>query len=186
MSRIGNKAVPVPASVQVTLRDHTVEVKGKLGTLTQAVHPVITVKKEGGQIVVTRPDDTPAVRALHGLTRALIANMVAGVSVGYTRELEIQGVGFRGEVQGSTLVLQVGFSHPVRVDAPKGIAFSVDKAGRIVTVSGADKALVGEMAARVRRVRKPEPYKGKGIRYMGEYVRHKAGKAGKIGSGAPK
>ncbi len=186
MSRIGNKPIVIPPGVQVNVKDHSVEVKGKLGALTQEFHPVITLTKDGNSVVVTRPDDTPAVRALHGLTRALIANMVAGVSDGFKRELQIEGVGFRGEVQGSTLVLQVGFSHPVRIEAPKGITFAVDKSGRLVSVSGSDKALVGEIAARIRRVRKPEPYKGKGIRYVGEQVRRKAGKAGKVGTGAAK
>ncbi len=186
MSRIGKKPVPIPAGVQVNLKDHTIEVKGKLGTLTQQIHPVITVKQAGHDLVVERPDDTPAVRALHGLTRALIANMVAGVSTGFKRELQIEGVGFRGEVQGSALVLSVGFSHPVRVEAPQGITFAVDKTGRSVQISGVDKTLVGQVAANVRGVRKPEPYKGKGIRYSDEVVRRKAGKAGKVGAGGAK
>ena len=182
MSRIGNKPVVIPAGVQVNIKDHTVEVKGKLGTLTQTFHPEIDVKKDSSQVTVVRHLDVPAARALHGLTRALINNMVIGVSTGFKKELDIQGVGFRGEVQGKTLVLQVGYSHPVRVEAPTGIAFSVDKSGRLVTIEGFDKALVGEVAAKIRRIRKPEPYKGKGIRYLGERVRQKAGKAGKAGA----
>jgi large subunit ribosomal protein L6 len=186
MSRIGKKPVTIPQGVQINLKDHTVEVKGKLGTLTQQFHQIISLKRDGDQIVVERPDDTPAVRALHGLTRAMIANMVTGVSEGFKKDLQIEGVGFRGEVQGSTLVLSVGFSHPVKIEAPQGIAFAVDKSGRAVTISGTDKTLVGEVAARIRRVRKPEPYKGKGIRYANEVVRRKAGKAGKVGAGGAK
>src|SRR5512138_1451870 len=127
MSRIGKKPVTIPAGVQVNLKDHHIEVKGKLGTLSQDIHPSISVKKEGDHVVVERPDDSPSVRALHGLTRALIANMVTGVSTGFKRELQIEGVGFRGEVQGHQLVLSVGYSHQVRVDAPQGITFAVDK-----------------------------------------------------------
>jgi large subunit ribosomal protein L6 len=182
MSRIGKKPIEIPAGVQVHIKDHTVEVKGKLGTLTQTFHPEIDVKKAGNAVVVSRHLDVPAARALHGLTRALINNMVMGVSTGFKKELDVQGVGFRGEVQGKDLVLQVGFSHPVRVSPPVGIAFSVDKSGRTVTIEGIDKALVGEMAAKIRAIRKPEPYKGKGIRYLGERVRQKAGKAGKAGA----
>lgn len=186
MSRIGKKPVVIPAGVQVNLKDHTIEVKGKLGTLNQQIHPAITVKKEGDHVVVERPDDSPSVRALHGLTRALIANMVTGVSTGFKRDLQIEGVGFRGEVQGSQLVLSVGFSHQVRVQAPQGVAFAVDKTGRSVSISGTDKAVVGQVAANVRGVRVPEPYKGKGIRYSDEVVRRKAGKAGKAGAGGAK
>ena len=181
MSRIGQKPVTIPQGVQVNLRDHTVEVKGKLGTLTQQFHPVIAIKKDGNAIVVERPDDTPQVRALHGLTRAMIANMVTGVSEGFKRELTIEGVGFRGEVRGNTLVLSVGYSHQVEVPAPQGVAFAVDRTGRQITISGIDKTTVGQVAANVRKVRKPEPYKGKGIRYAKEVVRRKAGKAGKVG-----
>jgi large subunit ribosomal protein L6 len=186
MSRIGRKPVAIPQGVQVNLKDHSIEVKGKLGTLSQQLHPSITVKKDGGNIVVERPDDSPSVRALHGLTRALIANMVTGVSTGFKKDLQIEGVGFHGEVQGSALVLSVGFSHTVRVEAPQGVSFVVDKAGRAVTVSGIDKTAVGQTAANVRGVRKPEPYKGKGIRYSDEVVRRKAGKAGKVGAGGAK
>jgi large subunit ribosomal protein L6 len=186
MSRIGKKPVAIPQGVQVNLKNHSIEVKGKLGTLSQVIHPRISVKQDGGNIVVERPDDTPSVRALHGLTRALIANMVTGVSAGFKRDLQIEGVGFRGEVQGNALVLSVGFSHTVRVEAPQGVAFAVDKTGRAVTISGIDKTAVGQTAANVRGVRKPEPYKGKGIRYSDEVVRRKAGKAGKVGSGGAK
>jgi large subunit ribosomal protein L6 len=182
MSRIGKKPVAIPAGVQVNIKDRMVEVKGKLGTLTQTFHSEIDVKKDGDAVVVSRHLDVPSVRALHGLTRALINNMVIGVSAGFKKELDIQGVGFRGEVKAKELVLQVGFSHPVPVSPPVGITFSVDKSGRIVTVEGIDKALVGEVAAKIRAIRKPEPYKGKGIRYLGERVRLKAGKSGKAGA----
>ncbi len=181
MSRIGQKPVAIPQGVQVNLKDHTVEVKGKLGSLKQQFHPIITIKKDGNTVVVERPDDSPQVRALHGLTRAMIANMVSGVSEGFKRELTIEGVGFRGEVRGSSLVLSVGYSHPVEVKAPEGVSFAVDRTGRLITVSGVDKIAVGQVAANVRKVRKPEPYKGKGIRYSNEVVRRKAGKAGKVG-----
>jgi large subunit ribosomal protein L6 len=182
MSRIGQKPVAIPQGVQVNLKDHTVEVKGKLGSLSQTFHPVIALKKDGNAIVVERPDDSPQVRALHGLTRAIIANMVTGVSEGFKKELTIEGVGFRSEVRGSMLVLSVGYSHTVEVQAPSGLSFAVDRTGRQITVSGIDKTAVGQVAANVRKVRKPEPYKGKGIRYAGEVVRRKAGKAGKVGA----
>jgi large subunit ribosomal protein L6 len=182
MSRIGQKPVIIPQGVQVNLKDHTVEVKGKLGSLTQHFHPIISIKQDGNSVSVERPDDSPQVRALHGLTRALIANMVTGVSDGFKKELMIEGVGFRGEVRGSTLVLSVGYSHQVEVQAPQGVSFAVDRSGRQITISGTDKTVVGQVAANVRKVRKPEPYKGKGIRYANEVVRRKAGKAGKVGT----
>src|SRR6202171_3933802 len=144
MSRSGQKSGAIPQGVQVNLKNHSIEVKGKLGTLSQAIHPSISVKQDGGNIVVERPDDTPSVRALHGLTRALIANMVTGVSAGFKRDLQIEGVGFRGEVQGNALVLSVGFSHTVRVEAPQGVSFAVDKSGRAITISGIDKTAVGQ------------------------------------------
>jgi large subunit ribosomal protein L6 len=134
-----------------------------------------------GVINVQRPSDEPKVRALHGLTRALIQNMVTGVETGFQKVLEVQGVGYRPELQGMTLVLNVGYSHPVEIEPPEGIAFEVDERARTITVKGPDKELVGRMAADIRKVRPPEPYKGKGIRYLGEFVRHKAGKAGKVG-----
>jgi len=184
MSRIGRKPIPVPAGVKVDIADHRVTVKGKLGELSFVFQPAMTIALENSQIVVTRPSDERGHRALHGLTRALIANMIKGVSEGFEKKLEIQGVGYRAEMQGKDLVIQVGYSHPVRILSPAGITFSVDKSGRIITVQGADKALVGEVAAKIRAVRKPEPYKGKGIRYLGEPVRRKAGKAGKVGAAA--
>jgi large subunit ribosomal protein L6 len=160
-----------------------VTVEGPKGSLHREFSPRVSIALQEGQLLVTRSSDQPSVRALHGLSRALLANMVEGVSSGFRKSLEIVGVGYRGEVQGSDLILQVGYSHPVQYSAPEGIAISVEKGGRIVHVDGADKELVGEVAAQIRAVRKPEPYKGKGIRYVGEYVRRKAGKAGKVALG---
>jgi len=157
-----------------------VTVKGAKGELARNLPQPIQIAVEGGQILVSRPSDHRTHRALHGLVRALIANMVTGVSAGFTKRLEIEGVGWRAEAQGQNLVLMVGFSHPVEIQPPPGITFDVEKGGRAFSISGIDNELVGEIAARVRRVRPPEPYKGKGIRYEGERVRRKAGKAGKV------
>ena len=176
MSRIGKEPVPVPAGVDVTLEARTLTVTGPKGTLTQRVHPDVRIQVEDSQVVVTRGDDEREHRALHGLFRSLIANMVTGVTDGYRRELEIVGVGYRAAARGSGLTLQVGYSHPVHVDAPDGITLEVASPTRIA-VSGSDKQLVGQVAADIRAIRKPEPYKGKGIRYAGEQVRRKAGKA---------
>jgi large subunit ribosomal protein L6 len=179
MSRIGRLPVTIPSGVTIDIQGNTVRVKGAKGELSRTFDPEMDIKMEDGQIVVSRPSDHRRHRSLHGLTRALLNNMVLGVSAGFTRDLDIQGVGYRAEVQGQNLVLHVGYSHPVVMDPPEGISFAVDKSGRALTVSGIDKELVGEIAARIRRVRPPEPYKGKGIRYAGEYVRRKAGKTGK-------
>jgi large subunit ribosomal protein L6 len=177
MSRIGKKPVPVPAGVDVSLSGDTITVTGPRGTLTQTVHPAVTIDIADGEVRVSRSDDEREHRALHGLFRSLIANMVVGVTDGYTRRLEIVGVGYRATARGSNgMTLQMGFSHPVEVDAPEGITFEVATPTRIA-VSGADKQLVGQVAANIRAVRKPEPYKGKGIRYAGEAVRRKSGKA---------
>jgi large subunit ribosomal protein L6 len=177
MSRIGKEPIPVPAGVDVTLDGRTLTVRGPNATLTQEIHPAITVAIEDGQVVVTRSDDEREHRALHGLVRSLIANMVVGVTDGYRRNLEIVGVGYRAAARGSGgLTIQVGYSHPVEVDAPEGITFEVPSPTRI-SVVGADKQLVGQVAANIRAIRKPEPYKGKGIRYEGEAVRRKSGKA---------
>ena len=177
MSRIGKEPIPLPSGVDVTLADGRVTVKGPKGTLTQDVHPAVTVAIDDGQVVVTRSSDQREHRALHGLTRALIANMVTGVTEGYRRDLEIVGVGYRAAARGSNgLTIQVGYSHPVEVDAPEGITFEVPAPTRI-SVIGFDKQLVGQVAANIRKIRKPEPYKGKGIRYAGEPVRRKSGKA---------
>jgi large subunit ribosomal protein L6 len=179
MSRIGKQPIPVPSGVDVTIDDHHVTVKGPKGTLEHEVPETITVAREGDDLVVTRPDDERENRSLHGLTRSLVSNMVIGVSTGFTRDLEIVGVGYRAVAQGPTkLELQLGFSHPVTVDAPDGITFEVPAPTRI-TVQGADKQLVGQVAADIRKIRKPEPYKGKGIRYSDERVLRKAGKSAK-------
>jgi large subunit ribosomal protein L6 len=179
MSRIGKQPIPVPSGVEVTISDHHVTVKGPKGTLERDVPETITIAREGDELVVTRPDDERENRSLHGLTRSLVSNMVVGVSAGFTRDLEIVGVGYRAVAQGPTkLVLQLGFSHPVLVDAPEGITFEVPAPTRI-TVQGADKQLVGQVAADIRKIRKPEPYKGKGIRYSDERVLRKAGKSAK-------
>jgi large subunit ribosomal protein L6 len=176
MSRIGKEPVAIPDGVDVNLDGRTLTVKGPRGTLTQDIHPEISVAVEDGRVVVTRPDDEREHRALHGLFRSLIANMVTGVTQGYRRELEIVGVGYRAQARGRGLTLQLGFSHPVEVEAPEGITFEVASPTRIA-VAGNDKHLVGQVAANIRKIRKPEPYKGKGIRFAGEQIRRKAGKA---------
>jgi large subunit ribosomal protein L6 len=180
MSRIGLRPIPVPGGVDITLEPGKVLVKGPKGELHQDVSQMLKIERENGNVVVSRPNDERRNRQLHGLTRTLIANMVIGVTDGYTKNLEIQGVGYRAALDGKTLVLNVGYSHPVRMEAPDGITFNVETPTRL-SVTGIDKQLVGEVAARIRRVRPPEPYKGKGIRYQGEFVRRKAGKAGKVG-----
>ncbi len=187
MSRIGRAPIAVPPKVQVTWTDENlVKVKGPKGELSSQVDPVLTLKLEDGTLSVTRPSDSKEHKAKHGLYRTLINNMVVGVTNGYTKQLEIHGVGYRAAKVGENLVIQVGYSHPVEVQPPNGIALSVDgvdpatKATKL-SVSGIDKQLVGEVAASIRRIRKPEPYKGKGIRYAGEAIRRKAGKAGKVG-----
>lgn len=180
MSRIGRMPVPIPKGVQVDIKGSHVTVKGPKGELSRSFHPDMTMSLQDGQIVVTRPTDSRQHRALHGLTRALLANMVTGVTEGYRKDLDVRGVGYRAEMRGDNLVLHVGFSHPVEIAPPSGITFDLESRGKIIIVEGIDKELVGEMAARVRRVRPPEPYKGKGIRYVDEYVRQKAGKAGKV------
>jgi large subunit ribosomal protein L6 len=167
--------------VQIKIDKNRVTVKGPKGELSRKLPEPIQLNVDGDQILVTRPSDHRTHRSLHGLTRALVANMVTGVSEGYTKRMEIVGVGWRTELQGETLVLLVGYSHPVEIVPPPGITFEVDKGGRTFSISGIDKEVVGEIAARIRRVRPPEPYKGKGIRYAGEQIRRKAGKAGKIG-----
>jgi large subunit ribosomal protein L6 len=180
MSRIGNAPVPLPPGVSVEVDGPTVTVTGPKGTLTRTFSDKISVAVKDGRVVVERRIDEREVRALHGLTRALLANMVAGVSAGFVRELQMVGVGYRAALQGNTLELLVGFSHPVRVTAPEGISFEVPEPTRIV-VRGIDRELVGQVASEIRRVRPPEPYKGKGIRYVDEKVRRKAGKAGVSG-----
>ncbi len=180
MSRIGNLAIKIPNGVDVDVSPGLVHVKGPKGELSQQVDREMTFTRENGTLQVSRPSDERRFRALHGLTRSLVANMVKGVTDGYRKDLEIRGVGYRASLDGDALVLLVGFSHPVRMEPLPGISFVVDTPTRI-GVMGIDKQLVGEMAARIRRVRPPEPYKGKGIRYLNEQVRRKAGKAGKVG-----
>jgi large subunit ribosomal protein L6 len=181
MSRIGKLPIPVPPGVEVTIYGSDVKVKGPKGELSRTVHRDMSVQLEDNQLIVNRPTDHRLHRSLHGLTRALLANMVQGVHEGFRKELEIQGVGYRAQLEGDKLILSVGYSHPVQVLPPPGITLSVEKGYRTIAVEGVDKELVGRVAAEIRAVRKPEPYKGKGIRYAGEYVRRKAGKAGKIG-----
>lgn len=183
MSRIGRTPIPVPKGVEVKIQGSQVTVRGPRGQLSRTFHPDIQIALQGDQILVTRPTDSRPHRSLHGLTRSLLANMVTGVSQGFRQQLEIEGVGYRGELRGRNLVLQVGYSHPVEIEPPPGIAFELDRSGRNITVDGVDRELVGEISARIRAVRKPEPYKGKGIRYAGERIRRKAGKAGKVGTG---
>ncbi len=183
MSRIGKQPIPLPQGVTVTVMpDNTVIVKGPKGELKRQFHPDMRIVLEDNVVRVERPSDARHHRAFHGLTRALLANMVHGVHQGFTKELEVHGVGYRAEVQGGKLVLNVGYSHPVTIDPPQGIQFTAERLPTGVTrivVQGIDKELVGEIAARIRRVRPPEPYHGKGIRYRGEYIRQKAGKAGR-------
>lgn len=181
MSRIGKMPVTLPKGVTVDIDGTKVSVKGPKGTLTETFHDGMTIQKEDGTVVVATPED-PAYDAMHGLTRALLNNMVKGVTDGFSKVLEIEGVGYRGELQGKNLVLALGFSHPVPVEAPAGINFTVDKSQRVITIEGADKQTVGQVAANIRSLRPPEPYKGKGIRYQGEKIRRKAGKAGKAGA----
>ena len=175
MSRIGKQPIPLPATVTVAISPGRVQVNGPLGELTQAIPQRITVERQDGELVVTRPTERGDDRALHGLTRTLVANMVEGVTNGFQKRLEIQGVGYRAALRGTSLELNVGYSHPVVKEAPDGISFEVPTP-TVVIVKGVDKQKVGQVAAEIRRVRPPEPYKGKGIRYEGEYVRRKVGK----------
>jgi large subunit ribosomal protein L6 len=180
MSRVGRLPIPIPAGVDVDISGSHVTVKGPRGTLERDISPQLTLVTEDGQLRVERPDDEKRSRELHGLTRTLINNMVVGVTDGYRRGLEIQGVGYRAQLVGTRLQLNLGYSHPVEIEPPEGITFELENPTRLA-VTGIDKELVGQVAARVRATRKPEPYKGKGVRYAGEVVRRKAGKAGKVG-----
>jgi large subunit ribosomal protein L6 len=177
MSRIGRKPVVVPKGVTLTLSGSSLSVKGPKGELSRIFHPEMTLEVKGEELLVTRPSDEPKHRALHGLTRSLVQNMVDGVSKGFIKTLEIQGVGYKAEPKPFGLQLALGFSHPVQYKAPAGIKFTVDN-NTIVKIEGADKEMVGQVAAEIRSLRKPEPYKGKGVRYQGEQVRRKAGKTG--------
>ena len=178
MSRIGKLPIPVPSGVEVSISGRDVTVKGPKGTLSHTIVEPITIAQEDGSLVVSRPNDERIAKERHGLTRTLVANMVKGVSEGYSKTLEIVGTGYRVQARGSDLEFALGFSHPVVVQPPSGITFTVEAPTRFV-VAGIDKQLVGETAANIRKIRKPEPYKGKGVRYQGEVVRRKAGKAGK-------
>ncbi|HPF43556.1 MAG TPA: 50S ribosomal protein L6 [Syntrophomonadaceae bacterium] len=177
MSRIGRKPISLPKDVEFKMEGNVVTIKGAKGSLTQEIPSDITVELEDGQLMVSRPSDNKQHRAFHGLSRALIANMVEGVTNGFEKKLELVGVGYRAQMQGSKLVLSIGFSHPVEIEAPEGIQFEVPAVTKI-TVKGIDKQLVGNTAAHIRAIRKPEPYKGKGIKYENETIRRKAGKSG--------
>ena len=178
MSRIGNKPITIPEGVEVTLNDKNITVKGPKGTLNKEIHKNVNVTIEGNVITVSRIDDEPANRSLHGLTRTLINNMIIGVKEEFKRELEINGVGYRAQKQGNKLVMNLGYSHPVEMDAPEGITFEVPNQNQII-VRGIDKEVVGQTAAVIRTKRPPEVYRGKGIKYVEEVIRRKEGKAGK-------
>jgi large subunit ribosomal protein L6 len=180
MSRIGRLPIPVPAGVNVDIAGRQLTVTGPKGTLSRAIHPDIAVARQDDMLVVTRPTEQKTHKQLHGLTRTLVNNMVVGVTTGYRKALEITGVGYRAALVGSRLQLSLGYSHPIEIEPPVGIAFELESPTRL-NVVGIDKELVGQVAAEVRATRKPEPYKGKGVKYAGERIRRKAGKAGKIG-----
>jgi large subunit ribosomal protein L6 len=180
MSRIGKLVIPIPSGVQVDVTGSHVEVKGPKGNLERDLSPELRIIHEDGTLRVERPNDEKRSRELHGLTRTLLANMVIGVTEGYRKSLEITGVGYRAQLVGTKLQLNLGYSHPIEIDPPAGISFELETPVKLAVV-GIDKELVGHVAARVRSKRKPEPYKGKGVRYAGEQIRRKAGKAGKIG-----
>ena len=180
MSRIGRLPIPVPSSVDVTIEGRKLTVKGPKGTLSRELHPDMTVSREEGRLVVSRPTEQKTHKQLHGLTRTLVNNMVVGVTDGYRKGLEITGVGYRAAKVGEKLQLNLGYSHSIEIDPPAGISFELENPTHLAVV-GIDKELVGQIAAKVRETRKPEPYKGKGVKYAGEKIRRKAGKAGKIG-----
>lgn len=179
MSRIGKKPIPVPDKVNITIDQQDVTVKGPKGQLSFSIHPNITIKQEDGTLLVERPNDQRENRALHGLTRALVANMVTGVSDGFRKTLIVEGVGYTSDLRGKDLVLKLGYSHEIVFPPPDGITFEVEERGRVIHISGVDKQAVGQAAANIRGLRPPEPYGGKGIRYSDETIRRKAGKAGK-------
>ncbi len=179
MSRIGKKPITLPAKVSVTINNADVTVKGPKGELKLTLPPEMSVKQEGNDLLVERPSDARHHRALHGLTRALLANNVNGVSTGFRRTLKIEGVGYNGDVRGKDLVLKLGFSHEVVINPPSGISFVTEEKGTVIHIDGVDKQLIGQVAANIRKLRPPEPYLGKGVRYSDEVIRRKAGKAGK-------
>jgi large subunit ribosomal protein L6 len=179
MSRIGKKPIPVPDKVSVTIEKQTVTVKGPKGQLSIDVHPDMTVRQEDGTLLVERPSDERRHRALHGLTRALVANMVTGVSTGFRKSLLIEGVGYGSDLRGKDLVMRLGYSHEIVVNPPADVSFAIEDRGRLIHVDGIDKQVVGQVAANIRELRPPEPYLGKGVRYSDETIRRKAGKTGK-------
>ncbi len=181
MSRIGKLPIAVPSGVDLTVTGHTVKVKGPKGELARTFHALVDISREDASVVVKRRDDSQTARALHGLSRTLLANMVQGVTQGYQKDLEISGTGYRAQLAGKKLTLALGYSHPIEIDPPAGITFACETPQRI-RVSGIDKEMVGEVAARIRRLRVPDPYKAKGVKYAGEVIRRKAGKAGKVGA----
>ncbi|NOZ63341.1 MAG: 50S ribosomal protein L6 [Caldiserica bacterium] len=179
MSRVGKKPIPVLSGARIELKDNLLEVEGPRGKLSLSLHPLIKVRQENGHVWVERLSEEKNVRAFHGLTRSLINNLIIGVTQGFKKELEVVGIGYNAKMEGKKLLLQVGYSHPVYYEAPEGVSLSVRKERNfIITVEGIDKQKVGEAAAEIRRIRPPEPYKGKGIRYLGEHIRLKAGKKG--------
>ena len=182
MSRIGKLPITLPESVQVEINGSEVKVKGPKGEMKREFSPDITITKEDGRLVLTRDSEVANVRALHGTSRALLYNMVTGVSTGFTTELEVEGVGYRVEMEGETLVLYVGYSHPFKIEPPAGIHFEIDSKARLVKINGYDREVIGQLAADIIKIRPPEPYLGKGIRYKGQKIRRKAGKAGKAKS----
>ncbi len=182
MSRIGKLPVTIPSGVQVDLKGNTITVKGPKGSMDYTFSTLVSVKKEGEEIIIERSSDEKNVRALHGTTRALIQNMVTGVSTGFNKVLRIEGVGYRAAKTGQNITINVGFSHPVIVEPPEGISFDVDEKAKTITINGYDKQVVGQVASEIRGLRPPEPYKGKGIRYIDERVRRKPGKSAKVGA----
>jgi large subunit ribosomal protein L6 len=183
MSRIGKLPVTLPKGVDVTVNGQQVSVKGPKGELKRTFHPLVKVDRADGTLTVVRANETQQAKALHGLSRSLLANMVTGVATGYTRDLEISGTGYRATLAGKKLQLALGYSHPIEIDPPAGISFALETPQK-VRVAGADKEVVGEIAAKIRALRVPDPYKAKGVKYAGEYIRRKAGKAGKVGAKA--
>ena len=183
MSRIGKLPITLPKGVEVKVNGQSVSVKGPKGELTRTFHPLVKIDRSDTALTVTRANDTQLARAIHGLSRSLLANMVTGVATGYVRDLEISGTGYRATLAGKKLQLALGFSHPIEIDPPAGISFATETPQK-VRVAGADKEVVGEIAAKIRALRVPDPYKAKGVKYAGEYIRRKAGKAGKVGAKA--
>ena len=181
MSRIGKKVIVLPKGVTIDIKGNEVKVKGPKGELTRTFSPIITIEQKDGEVHCVRPSEERQIKALHGTTRAVLNNMVQGVSTGFSKALQVEGVGYRAEMKGKKLVMALGFSHPVEVEPPAGISFAVEEKTRVITITGSDREQVGQVAANIRAWRPPEPYKGKGLRYVGEIVRRKAGKAGKVG-----